>query len=63
MIDDPEIEAQPIGSAFKAVVERAIAGCEDPAERKLRIMIARHEGLFSEQEAADWLKLLGLEAA
>lgn len=54
---------QPIANAFKAIVERAIVGCDDPAQRKERILIARETGVFSEQEAHDWIQLLGLEAA
>lgn len=52
-----------IGSLAKAVVERAIANCGDPAERKERIMIARQEGIFSDDEATDWLRVYGLAAA
>lgn len=56
-------EPQPVGGLFKGIVERAIVNCADPAERKRRILIARETGVFSESEAIDWLRLLGLEAA
>lgn len=54
---------QPIGNLFKAIVERAIVGCDDPVQRKERILIARETGVFTEREAQDWIQLLGLEAA
>lgn len=56
-------EVQSIGSICKAIVERAIVGCDDPALRKERILIAREAGIFTEREAHDWINLLGLEAA
>jgi hypothetical protein len=55
--------AKPAGSLFKALIERAIIGCDDPAERRERVEIARDTGIFTDEEAAAWRKLLGLEAA
>jgi hypothetical protein len=55
--------AQPAGSLFKALIERAIVGCDDPSERRERVEIAREEGVFSPVEAAEWLGALGLEVA
>ena len=54
---------QPIGGIFKAMVERAIVGCDDPVQRKERILTARATGVFTDAEAHDWIKILGLEAA
>jgi hypothetical protein len=56
-------DAQPIGSIFKQMVERAIVGCDDPVARKERILIARETGIFTDAEAADWIQLFDLRAA
>lgn len=35
----------------------------DPAERKARIMILREDGLLSDREAEDLIRIYGVEAA
>lgn len=55
--------AVPIGSLARDLVLHCIECCEDPAERKERIMIAREQGVLTEQEATDWLAILELQAA
>lgn len=54
---------QPISSLAKIVVERAIMGSADLDERKERIMVARQEGIFTDQEAADWIAIIEAKAA
>lgn len=56
-------DARPIGSLAKAVVEFCIAQCDDPVERKERILHAREIGLFSDAETADWLAIYDVRAA
>ena len=53
----------PAAALFKKVVERAIVNCDDPAERRERVMIAREAGIFTDEEAGDWLALLDARAA
>jgi hypothetical protein len=54
---------QSAGCLFKALVERSIVGCDDATDRRERIEIARDTGIFTDEEAAAWLKMLGLEVA
>lgn len=54
---------KPISSLAKIVVERAIMGCADLADRKERIMIAREEGIFTDREAQDWIAIIEARAA
>ena len=53
----------PFHGLAQGIVVRAIEQCDDPAERKERIMIAREHGVITQQEAADWLAILELRAA
>lgn len=48
--------AAPIGDAARRVVMRLIELETDPGERKAKIMIAREEGLLSDEEVADWIR-------
>ena len=52
-----------IGSLAREIVIRAITECLDPALRKERVLIAREEGLLTEQEAQDLIRLYRDEAA
>ena len=56
------MKQETIGSVAKQLVELAIMQ-GTPSERKERILIAREEGVFTDQEAADWLRILDVEAA
>ena len=56
-------EPQPISGLFKALIERAITSCDDPNERKERVLIARDTGVFSEADAAAWLARLDARTA
>lgn len=40
------------GTLFKAIILRCIENCDDPADRKERIMIAREHGHIDDNEAA-----------
>lgn len=48
--------AAPIGDAARNVILRLIELETDPGERKAKIMIAREEGLLSDEEVADWIR-------
>lgn len=48
---------------LKRLIIRTIEQCDDPAERKERIMIAHGDGHFDDREAADLINILGLQAA
>lgn len=54
---------QSIGEVAKGIVEQQIKACADPAERKEMILIAREEGVLTDQEAADWIAILEVRAA
>ncbi len=54
---------QPFTSLAKAIVERAIANCDDPAERKERVLLTRECGVLSYAEAADWFAIFEVQAA
>jgi hypothetical protein len=54
---------KPIGSFAKAIVENCIANCDDPTEKKRRVLLARDNGILSDQEAEDWLRILEVQAA
>jgi hypothetical protein len=47
----------------KGLVLAMINTAPDDAVRKQRILIARQEGILSDQEAEDWLAILELRAA
>lgn len=49
-----------IGDAAKRVVLRLIDLETDPAERKAKIMIAREEGVISDDETADLIRRYAL---
>lgn len=51
------------GSLARALVLNLINTAPDDHIRKLRIMIAREEGILSEQEATDWIAILDLREA
>lgn len=51
-----QCKAEPIGDAAKRFVLRLIELETDPGERKAKIMIAREEGLLSDEEVADWIR-------
>ncbi len=52
-----------IGHFAKPIVERCIANCEDPVEKKRRVLLARENGILTDQEAEDWLRILEVQAA
>lgn len=54
---------KPIGSFVKAIVENCIANCDEPAEKKRRVLLARDNGIISDGEAGDWLRILDVQAA
>jgi hypothetical protein len=54
---------QSIGDLAKSIVERKIAECADPSERKELILIAREEGVFTDAEASDWIAICEVRAA
>lgn len=54
---------KPIGGFVKAIVENCITNCDDRAEKKRRVLLCRDNGLINDQEAADWLRILEVEAA
>lgn len=56
-------EAKRIGTIAHGLVVAMIQSAPDDTVRKRRIMIAREEGILTEQEAEDWLALLELRAA
>lgn len=55
-----QCKAEPIGDAAKRVVLRLIDLETDPAERKAKIMIAREEGVISDDETADLIRRYAL---
>lgn len=55
-----QCKADPIGDAAKRVVLRMIELETDPAERKAKIMIAREEGVISDDETADMIRRYAL---
>ncbi|MBO9602562.1 MAG: hypothetical protein J7496_08650 [Novosphingobium sp.] len=59
-LDDPTFD---LGGFCRALLLRCIENETDPAERKARIMILRQDGHLSDAEAADWIRIYGLEAA
>lgn len=54
---------QSIGALAKAIIERKIGEESDPASRKELILIAREEGVLTDQEAADWIAICEVKAA
>ena len=58
-----EAKAMGFGSLARNIVARAIIASDDPAERKERVLIAREEGLFTDQEVADWLRIIEAKGA
>lgn len=55
--------AKSIGDLAKAIIERKIGEETDPAARKELILIAREEGVLTDQEAADWIAICEVRAA
>lgn len=55
-----QFKAEPIGDVAKRVVLRLIDIETDPAERKAKIMIAREEGVISDDETADLIRRYAL---
>lgn len=55
-----QCKAEPIGDAAKRVVLRLIELETDPAERKAKVMIAREEGVISDDETADLIRRYAL---
>lgn len=56
-------DAKPFGTIAKGLVQAMISSAPDDATRKERVLIARQEGILSDQEAEDWLAILELRAA
>lgn len=54
---------RPLADAIRDILLRAIAECDDPSDRKWRITYAYERGAITAAEAADWLRIYGLEAA
>lgn len=54
---------KPIGSFVKTIVENCIANCDDPTEKKRRVLLARDNDIISDSEAEDWLRILDVQAA
>lgn len=52
-----------LGDVLKRLIIRSIEQCDDPQERKERIMIARADGHLTGTEASDLITILGLKAA
>lgn len=48
---------------LRRVIMRTIEQCDDPHERKERIMIAHGDGHLTDGEASDLITILGLKAA
>lgn len=49
-------KAEPIENAARRVIVRLIELETDPSERKAKIMIAREEGVLSDDEVTDWIR-------
>lgn len=57
------IDPQPIGTLARNFILTMIECCDDPAERKARVMIALEHGHITAAEAEEYIVLQGLEAA
>lgn len=53
-------KAEPIENAARRVIMRLIELETDPSERKAKIMIAREEGVLSDDEVTAWIRRDGL---
>ena len=62
MADSPEktCSPEPIGEAARGVILRLIELEPDLSERKAKIMIAREEGVISDDETADLIRRYAL---
>lgn len=49
-------KAEPIGEAARRVIMRLIELETDPSERKAKIMIAREEGVLTDDEVTEWIR-------
>lgn len=56
-------EAMTLKDILRRVIMRTIEQCDDPHERKERIMIAHGDGHLTDGEASDLITILGLKAA
>jgi len=52
-----------IGTLAREIVIRAIVNCDDPEDRKVRILIAREHSLINADDAEKLIKIYELEAA
>ena len=52
-----------IGTLAREIVIRAIVNCDDPEDRKVRILIAREHALINAEDAETLIKIYELEEA
>lgn len=57
------IGAVTMKDVLKRLIIRTIEQCDDPVERKERIIIAHGDGHLTDREATDLINILGLKAA
>lgn len=54
---------KPLASFAKDIIVHAIVNCDDPAEKKRRVLLARDNGFLTDGEVEDWLHILDVQAA
>lgn len=52
-----------LGTIARGIIVGMIASAPDDAVRKRRVLIAREEGVISDAEAQEWLKIMESRAA